>query len=468
MARKRDRSVATARLVVRADHLDDAGAGVGVAGGLTVHAADLLPGEAAEVEVTHQSPHRAEAWARIVARRGELSGDRTPPACPGWGRCGGCGWQHLAYPAQLAEKRQRVARALAGALPPGVEVAPVVPSPAALGYRAKGKYVAGRDRGAGGRILLGAYAPRSHDVIDTAGCRVVAPLIDELRGRARDAAHAAGLEPYDERTGAGVLRYVVIRATRDRRALVVLVVRSSAADARVRTAARAIAADPRVAGVLRLDNDRSDGAIVDGDGDGHAVVGADHVVERVAGVEVALGAGEFAQVNPDQADAMYARVAALAAVGPGDLAADVYAGLGGITFALAAAGAHVTAIEHDASAVAALAAAAARAGLAARVDARAGDAATLAALAGPLTAVVVNPPRKGLSAEARAAVAAAPAARLVYVSCGPESLGRDLAALAAAGWTVDTVEPFDLMPGTSQVETVVRAVRKVAPAGGAP
>ncbi len=442
-------------LVVRAERLDDAGAGVGTAGDRTIHVTDLLPGEAAEVHLEHQSPHRPEAWARAVRRLGPASADRTEPACPGWGHCGGCAWQHLAYPAQLQIKQGRVAAALASCLPPGVAVAPVVPSPQRLGYRAKGKYVVADRRGT---LVLGAWAPRSHVLVDTARCQVVAPLIDELRGRAREACASAGLVAYDERTRAGVLRYVIIRAGQDDRALVVLVVRSAADAAQVTAAAHAIALDPRVAGVVRLDNDRDDGAIVDGDG--HALIGADHVLGQVAGVEVALGAGEFAQVNPAQADVMYARVAALAGVGPGDRAVDVYAGLGGISFALARTGADVIAIEHDASAVAALAAAATRAGLGDRIDARTGDAATLSAVVGPVAVVVVNPPRRGLTPAACAAVAASPAGRLIYVSCGPDSLARDLTALAAAGWTVETVEPFDLMPGTSQVETVVRAVRR--------
>src|SRR6185437_2885827 len=122
--------------------LDDTGAGIGTADGLRVHVADLLPGERAEVVVDHASPHRPEAWGRIVKRLGAASPDRVPPACPGFGRCGGCTWQHLAYPAQLAAKRARVAAALANVpdLPP---IGEVRPSPAELGYRNKGKYVAG-------------------------------------------------------------------------------------------------------------------------------------------------------------------------------------------------------------------------------------------------------------------------------------------------------------------------------------
>ncbi|HUQ03815.1 MAG TPA: methyltransferase [Kofleriaceae bacterium] len=502
---------------IEAVGLDEAGQGVaraagaavsgvpGLPGDRVVHVADLLPGERAEVVIEHRSPHRPEDWARIARRIGDLSPERVAPSCRAWGACGGCVWQHLAYDAQLREKRARVVTALRNAVADvDVRVAPVVPSPAELGYRTKGKYVAGAERrsgrrderggrvaGGGGRpgdgpsrVLLGAWAPRSHALVDTSGCRVVAPVIEELRERVRVAAEAAGLEPWDERRKVGALRYVIVRATRDRgasrvsgasaegpRALVVLVVRSNADAARVDAVARAVAEDSRVAGVVRMDNDRNDGALLDGEA--RVLVGAASVTEVLSGVDVEVGAGEFAQVNPAQADAMYARVADLVmgdggrgtadgTRGTGDGArarvADVYAGLGGITFALARAGASVVAIERDASAIDAMRAAAVGAGLTERVDARAGDAATLGELR-DLDAIVVNPPRKGLAKDVVAAVVASTAKRVVYVSCGPEALGRDLALLRDGGFTVETIEPYDLMPGTAQVETIVALSR---------
>src|SRR5512143_1262859 len=119
------------RCEVEATTLDDSGAGIGLSGKTSVHVGDLLPGERAEVAIDHHSPHKAQAWGRIVKRIGPASPERALPVCPGFGRCGGCVWQHLAYPAQLAAKRARVAAAL-GEL---AQVEAVVPSPAELGYR---------------------------------------------------------------------------------------------------------------------------------------------------------------------------------------------------------------------------------------------------------------------------------------------------------------------------------------------
>lgn len=427
--------------------LDDAGAGVGTSDGQRVHVADLLPGERAEVAIDHASPHRPEAWGRIVRRLGAPSGDRVAPACPAFGRCGGCVWQHLAYPAQLARKRERVSNAL-----PGVSVAEVRPSPQQLGYRNKGKYVAGR---AGHAIVLGAYAPRSHQVVDTLGCRVVAPIIDEVATWIRGAAERAQLVAYDEATRTGELRYAIIREAGGD-VMIALVVAGGTRRGKLELVANALSRHPAVRGLVAIANDRRDGAIVPSGSSAQVLLGHGFLVEEIAGVPIEVGASEFLQVNRAQAAAMYARVAELAA--PARRAADLYAGLGGIGLHLARAGIEVVAVEIDRDAIAQLRRAAERAGL--PLTAIAGDAAELSReILGSCDAVVVNPPRKGLADRARELVIAVAPSTIVYVSCGPESLGRDLAALATHGWTPDVVEPFDLMPGTPQVETIVRLRR---------
>src|SRR5215470_13035625 len=121
-------SAQATRCELQATALDETGAGIGASGAISVHVGDLLPGERAEVVVEHFSPHRPEAWGRIIKRVGPPSPARVAPVCPGFGRCGGCVWQHLAYPAQLAQKHARVVAALArvGAVATGaVAIAPV-------------------------------------------------------------------------------------------------------------------------------------------------------------------------------------------------------------------------------------------------------------------------------------------------------------------------------------------------------
>jgi 23S rRNA (uracil1939-C5)-methyltransferase len=216
---------------------------------------------------------------------------------------------------------------------------------------------------------------------------------------------------------------------------------------------------PAVRGVVAIVNDRRDGAIVPSGSSAQVLLGHGHVIEEIAGVAIAVGTGEFLQVNRAQAAAMYARVAELALAKGGRIAIDLFAGLGGIGLHLARAGAEVTAVEIDHDAVAQLRRAAERALLPLRVIAADAGELPRDELPSSPDIVVVNPPRKGLSERARALVAGLAAPTVMYVSCGPESLGRDLAVLAQHGYHPDVVEPFDLMPGTAQVETVVRLNR---------
>jgi 23S rRNA (uracil1939-C5)-methyltransferase len=341
-----------------------------------------------------------------------------------------------------------------------VRVADVQPSPAILGYRNKGKYVAGRG---GDQLVLGAYAPRSHTVIDTIGCRVVAPIVDEVATWVRGAAERAQLQAYDENARTGDLRYVIVRESASD-VLVALVVAPGAPREKLERVAKALSRHPAVRGLVAIVNDRRDGAIVPSGASARVLFGQGHLIEHIAGVPVGIGAAEFLQVNRAQAAVMYARVAelALADAPAGATAVDLFAGLGGIGLHLARHGLRVLAVEIDPHAVALLRRAAEQAQL--PLEALAGDAARLGPelrtkLIAPPAAVIVNPPRKGLSSEARTLVATLAAHTVVYVSCGPESLGRDLLALGAHGWTPDSIEPFDLMPGTAQVETVVRLRR---------
>ena len=361
-------------------------------------------------------------------------------------------WQHLAYPAQLAAKRARVAAALS-ALPDLPAIAEVRASPAELGYRNKGKYVAGTT--STGELVLGAYAPRSHHVVDTLGCRVVAPIIDEVASWLRGGAARAQLIAYDEAKRTGELRYAILREAGGD-VMIVLVVASAAPRAKLERVANALSKHPAVRGIVAITNDRRDGAIIPSGSAARVLLGHGHLVEHFAGVPVEIGAAEFVQVNRAQAAAMYARIAELAH--PCATAVDLFAGLGGIGLHLARAGTRVVSVEVDRDAVAQLRRAADHAGL--PIVALAGDAASLvpdvrAQLGARPDVVVVNPPRKGL-AGALALVLELAAPTVIYVSCGPESLGRDLAELARAGYAADAIEPFDLMPGTAQVETIVR------------
>lgn len=464
-----------------AQDLDLDGLGVGATAAVEVHAVDLLPGESGVVAIEHVSRHSPRAWGRASGRIGPDSPARAAPACPAFGRCGGCAWQHLSYPAQLAHKRRRVEAALADALADPPPVADVVGSARVLGYRNKATYVVARGRAVAGAVALGAYAPRTHRWVSTAGCRVVAPAIDQVAQAVAAAlsAETPPLQVHDERHRRGHLRHVVIRASRAGRVLVGLVTTRDAPRDALERAAGAVLAAPGVAGVLWNRNDATSGVVLGPTTE--PLAGAASIAETLAGVTIDVTLDTFLQVDLDQAEALYARLADHVApdlATGGATALDLYCGAGAIAFTLAGRGARVLGVERNPHAVEVARGAAARAGLSERARfeaAPAGDAVPLLRGDGSVPApavVVVNPPRQGLGADVRAALAAHPPPVLAYVSCGPSSLARDLAELAAAaGYRIDAVLPFDLMPGTGHVETLVilrRPRREVRSAAAAP
>jgi 23S rRNA (uracil-5-)-methyltransferase RumA len=465
------------QLQVQPRALDAEGAGVAPVDRGQLHVRGALPGETVSAEVEHVSPHASpggsRAWARTLAVLSP-SPDRRSPVCPAYGACGGCPLQHLDYQRQLAWKRGLVEEALRGV--PGVEelgVEPCEPSPRTLGYRNQAKYVYGLLPGDGGAPVLGAYAPRSHTLVDLAGCQLVEPAIDRVAGQLRLALQGHGVAPFDERRRTGVLRYVVLRANAAGQVLATLITaRPLPGGAQLAQGLRAAA--PEVVGVVESHNDRPGNALFTAEGGAggmadRLLAGEDSLTESIAGVDVRLGPRSFLQLNRDVAARAYAGVRAFAAgqaqgAGPGgeagrlDRVLDLYAGVGAVSFHLRDLASAITAVEENPAASAAGARAAAGAGLS-HLRFQAADAAGAASQAAGADLVVLNPPRAGAAALAAAIGAGAPPAALVYLSCNPVTLARDLRALIAGGLELRRIWPLDMLPHTPHVETLVALAR---------
>jgi 23S rRNA (uracil1939-C5)-methyltransferase len=437
-------------LSLACDDLDDEGAGTALHGGARVHVAAALPGERVLATVTHVSSHRPEAWARLDSIE-EPSPARRAPACAAYGSCGGCVLQHFDVTAQLAWKAARVRRALAAH--PALRDVPAgetIPSPRALGYRNRSKLVAAAR---GGRVVLGAFAPRSHDVIDLAGCRVSEAPLEELTAALRVLLADGGVTPYDERTFTGDLRHVVLRANDAGQVLVVFVVARPETAGIAALARRLRAEHPNVIGVVENVN-RTRGNVIYGDEE-RPLEGAATIEERVGGVRLRLSAGAFFQANRDVAALAYAAIARAVAVRPGERVVDAYCGVGGIALTLAhgAPVADILGIEEHAGAIADAAAGAELNGIS---GARfvAGDVAVRLREVPRADVVVLNPPRKGCGPAVVAEVVRLQPRAIAYLSCDPDTLARDLAALAERGYRTLSVTPFDMLPHTPHVEAL--------------
>jgi 23S rRNA (uracil1939-C5)-methyltransferase len=443
------------RLTLACVDLDDEGAGVSAE---RVHVAGALPGESVAATVEHVSAHTGEAWARLE-RVETPSPARQATSCAAFGACGGCVLQHLDYDAQRAWKQARVERALRGA---GLDVAvdACVASPRPLGYRNNSKLVAG---GAAGRLLLGAYAPRSHAVVDLTGCRIAQPPLDDTARALRELFEARGVRPYDERALTGDLRYVVLRANASGQVLATWIV-SRAVDDGTALARAFRAARPEVAGVVEHVNRTRGNALFESGGPTRTLDGASSLEDTVpvgAGVvdrsvRVRLSAGAFFQANRDVAGLAYAAIAHALEPRAGEQIVDAYCGVGGIALTLAPAsgqGGSVLGIENNAAAVNDAIASAALNGVENARFVTADVAARLAAVE-HADLVVVNPPRKGCAPGVLEQLLRLAPRAVAYLSCDPDTLARDLAWLAAHGYRARSVTPFDMLPHTPHIEAL--------------
>jgi 23S rRNA (uracil1939-C5)-methyltransferase len=363
----------------------------------------------------------------------------------------GCPWVGVPYAEQQERKQRRVQAALAGRPALAALTADaLVPAPRLFGWRNVVKLVA---RGGRRGLRLGVYRPGTHRLADIRRCAAHHPLANAVRARVAAALERGRVPTSEVRTHTGWLRYVQVRVGSERRAQLVLVARDRNY-AGERELARELARIPGVAGVVLNLNPDPGNAIWGREFE--TLAGADTLADRVSGFELASRAGVFVQGNLAAARRAYAQVLREAEARPGERALDLYCGVGALSLGLAREGAHVTGIEESPRAVEDARENAKRHGLDARF--LAGDAgAVLADLLGRgerADLVTLNPPRRGADPAVRRALGELAPSRIVYLSCDPETLARDLDDLAARGYRTERVQPYDFLPHTEHVEAV--------------
>jgi 23S rRNA (uracil1939-C5)-methyltransferase len=437
--------------------LDDEGAGVGVADAdapTEVHISGALPGENVSAHVDHVSSHRPVAWASLQTIH-TTSPNRVAPTCRAYGSCGGCVLQHCAYDAQLAWKESIVREGVA-AEPrlAGTRVNPAVRSPVTRGYRNNAKLVPGYDRE--GRVILGAYAPRTHAIIDLDGCTIVEPALDQGTRALTDALNAANVAPYDEQSLAGTLRYAILRANAAGQILVTLVTASDGFPGGDDVVAHLQTAGVHLAGVVQNVNPTRGNAIY---GDrSRTMWGTPHIDDQLGDVRLRLSSGAFFQANRHVATSAYAAIVHGLAPTSTDHVVDAYAGVGGIALTLARACRSVTGIESHAGAVDD---ATASAHLNDITNARfvVGDVSDQLDTVRAADIVVLNPPRKGCAQSVLQRTAALQPRAIAYLSCAPPTLLRDLILLADMGYRTRDLTPFDMLPHTPHIEALALLTR---------
>lgn len=385
---------------------------------------------------------------------------QAPVHCPHFGPCGGCQLLDLPYAQELAQKEAAFQARLAAS--PAAARATLLPSLAAaqpLFWRTSLKLPYARQSG---RLVCGFYRPGSHTIVDLDTCVVQHPQLLNLALVTRDLVRRLRVPMYDEVDHTGVLRHLVARVGMGTgEVLAGLVVREAGTRgvARLADALLERCARDGLVGVVENVNAERTNVIL-----GRRslpLVGRPWLEERAAALELRTSLGSFAQVNNAQANVLYAEVIQLLGDVRGRRIVDLYAGYGAIGLRLAQGGAVVLAIERSALAVREGNDAAQRNGLGARIRFVAAPAEAALAELGTeaVDAVVVDPPRRGLTAEVTARLVAMRFPTLVYVSCNPASLVRDVETLSAT-FTLCRVRLVDLFPRTTHVEAVAVLQRR--------
>lgn len=385
----------------------------------------------------------------------ERSPARREPDCPHYPACGGCDFRHVSYEEELEAKRARVEDALRRIGGTDVSVETILGGAAVEGYRNKSQFAVSPE----GRI--GFYRARSHQVIPVPDCRLQTPQANAIARAAEAYLKDFSVPGYREDTRQGLLRHVCVRTNAAGQALVCLVVNGSALPHEEELVRRIREACPETVGVV-LNSNRRDTNVVLGD-TYRTLWGRDVLEDTLCGLTFRLSVPSFYQVNRLQAERLYESALQLAGLTGGETVLDLYCGTGTITLCLARQAGRVIGVEAVPQAVADARENALRNGLPA-VEFFCGDAADAAArLAEEGTrpqVVAVDPPRKGLDPAVIESIAEMSPERIVYVSCDPGTLARDVKRFAGAGYGLKEALAVDMFPKTRHVETIVLLQRE--------
>jgi 23S rRNA (uracil1939-C5)-methyltransferase len=442
---------------VRIEDLAFGGDGVGRLDGYVMFVRGGLPGDRLRVLVTET---RARYGRGVIEQVLERSPHRVDPPCPYFGRCGGCRLQHLAYPAQLAFKERQVRDCLErlGDVA-DFELRPILPAPDAYGYRNKMEFTVAAS---GGEPIVGLHEADRYDVVlDIDRCLLQSDTMNTLLDEVRTQSRGRGLSVWDPVTEQGLLRFVSLREGRRTGDAMVNIVAASPDIERLGPVADALGArTPALASVVLNVNAKKASVAVGSEE--HVLLGRERITESLGGVSFQVSANSFFQTNTAQAERLFALVAEACDAQGHETLVDLYSGTGAISLLLARGCRRVYGVEVAAAAVAD-----------AVRNARANGIDNCTFLTGEVRhvlpgliadgvraeIVVADPPRAGFHPKALAALAALAPARIVYVSCNPSTLARDVGDLVRRGYRLEWVQPVDMFPQTPHIEAVARLRR---------
>ena len=403
--------------------------------------------------------NRSVAWGRGVELL-SAAPERLEPDCPLFGRCGGCQFRHMDYTEELWAKGRRVSDALERLGGVHLDMPPVLGAPDPRRYRNKVQFPVAQGKNG---LAVGYYRPRSHDVLDAEDCLLQPAQVTALRRVFKDWMERYAVPAYDEGTGKGLVRHLYVRTNSRGEALCCVVANGEDLpfEAELMDALRQ--AVPALAGVV-LNVNRKDTNVILGPSY-RTLWGRDWLEEELCGLRFRLSVPSFFQVNLEQTERLYQAAVDFAALTGRERVLDLYCGIGTISLCLARRAGQVVGAELVPQAVEDARGNAGRNGIS-NVEFFCGDAGAVAQKLereGMRPEVIcVDPPRKGLGPEVPEILAQMAPERIVYVSCDPATLARDVKRLAGLGYRAVKARSVDLFPRTAHVETVALLVKESA------
>ena len=435
------------------------GQGVARVEGLAVFVAGAIRGERVKIKIVHLG-HTA-AYGEIVEIL-RPSPHRRTPDCPYAADCGGCVFWHMDYEEELRAKTQRVADALTRIGGLDFSQVPITPGPSVTGYRNKAQYPVALVRG---KAQAGFFRQRTHEVIPVERCLIQGAEADQARETVIRWMRENHVPAYDEKTGKGLLRHIYVRTARATGQVLVCLVINGDGIPQEKQLVHNLLTDVKNLTTVCLSIHKKPGTAVLGD-KFVTIPGPGYIEDVLCGLRFRLSPRSFYQVNRDQAERLYETAIDLAGLTGRETVLDLYCGTGTITLALAKKAKRVIGVEIIPAAIRDARENAARNAVenAEFFCADASQAAQQFAQTGIRPdVIVVDPPRKGLDETVVDAMAQMSPEKIVYVSCDPATLARDLRRLEARGYETKTAQALDMFPRCAHVETVVLLSRETNP-----
>lgn len=411
------------------------------------------PGDTAEVEITEVK----KSYGRgIITKILNPSPSRITPRCPHYLRCGGCHYQHIDYASQTSAKKKHVEDSLARiSRLSDINVSDTIAMSEPWNYRAKTQAVIGCRTGTGAPVM-GFYQRQSHNFIAMSECMIQRELNNRILNEAEALLPRYGWSVYNERSHQGSLRHCVVRSNRAGTEALVTLVSKDRDLPRFDHFCDALAEEvPEIRGIVLNHNPARTNVIL-GEECGTAW-GRDYIHEEASGIVYRISPLSFFQVNPEGLDALFLVISEYAAIHREASLLDAYCGVGVFSLYLAGKVRSVLGVDEVKKAIQDARTNARLNGIDNAKFLESGSSEALRNFREEgrhFDCALLDPPRKGAEAEVLESLMAMKVPHLVYVSCNPATMARDLEALSAR-YSVKAVRPIDMFPQTCQVETVV-------------